>query len=65
MLVEWPVMKAVAVIDSVNTYHYFKNKEALHILWERSDLNKQVQHYDISLSFEPLHYGSFIILYLN
>ena len=28
-----------------------KIKEALHIMWERPNLNKQLQHYNVSLSF--------------
>ena len=39
------------VIDSAKTYHQLKIKEALHILWEGPDLNKQVQHYNFSLTF--------------
>ena len=39
------------VLDSANNYHSLKIKEALHITWERPNLNKQVQHYNISLSF--------------
>ena len=39
------------VLDSANNYHSLKIKEALHIMWERPNLNKQLQHYNISLSF--------------
>ena len=39
------------VIDSAKTYHQLKIKEALHILWEGPNLNKQVQHYNFSLTF--------------
>ena len=39
------------VLDSANTSFKFKIKEALHIQWERPDLNKQIQHYNFSLSF--------------
>ena len=39
------------VLDSANNYHNLKVKEALHIMWERPNLNKQLQHYNISLSF--------------
>ena len=39
------------VLDSASTYHNLKIKEALHIMWERPNLNKQLQHYNISLSF--------------
>ena len=39
------------ILDSASTYHQLKIKEALHILWERPVLNKQVQHLDVSLSF--------------
>ena len=41
----------VTVIDTASTYHQRKIKEALHISWEKPILNKQVQHFDISLSF--------------
>ena len=39
------------VLDSANTSFKLKIKEALHIQWERPDLNKQIQHYNFSLSF--------------
>ena len=39
------------VIDLAKTYNQLKFKEALHILWEGHNLNKQVQHYNFSLSF--------------
>ena len=39
------------VIDSAKTFNQLKVKEALHILWEGPNLNKQVQHYNFSLSF--------------
>ena len=39
------------VLDSASNYHNLKIKEALHIMWERPSLNKQLQHYNISLSF--------------
>ena len=39
------------ILDSASTYDQLKVKEALHILWERPVLNKQVQHLDVSLSF--------------
>ena len=39
------------VIDSAKTYHQLKIKYAMHILWEGPDLNKQVQHYNFSLTF--------------
>ena len=38
------------VLDSASTYHNLKIKEALHIIWKRPNLNKQLQHYNISLS---------------
>ena len=38
-------------IDWTKTYHQLKIKEALHILWEGTDLNKQVQHYNFSQTF--------------
>ena len=40
---------ALKFIDSAKTYNQLKVKEALHILWE--GLNKEVQHYNFSLSF--------------
>ena len=40
-----------AVLDSANTHYRIKVKEALHILWERPNLNKQMQHYNLSLHF--------------
>ena len=39
------------VLDSASTYHSLKIKEALHIMWEKPNLNKQLQHYNVSLSF--------------
>ena len=37
--------------DSASTHHSLKIKEALHIMWERPNLHKQLQHYNVSLSF--------------
>ena len=39
------------VLDTAKTYHNLRIKEALHITWERPDLNKQLQHYIVSLTF--------------
>ena len=39
------------ILDTANTYHNLKIKEALHITWERPNLNKQLLHYNVSLSF--------------
>ena len=39
------------VLDSANTHHKLEIKEALHILWEIPNVNKQMQHYNFSLSF--------------
>jgi len=39
------------VLDSASTYHSLKIKEALHIMWERPNLNKHLQHYNVSLNF--------------
>ena len=39
------------VLDTASTYNHLKIKEALHIVCEKPLLNKQVNHYDISLSF--------------
>ena len=38
------------VLDLVSTYHSLKIKEALHIMWERPNLNKQFEYYNVSLS---------------
>ena len=40
-----------AVLDSAGTAYKFKFKEALHIMWEGPNLNKQVNQYNISLTF--------------
>ena len=39
------------VLDTASTYNQLKIKEALHIMWEKPMLNKQVKHFDTSLSF--------------
>ena len=39
------------ILDSATTYHHLKIKEALHIMWEKPILNKQVQHFDVLLNF--------------
>ena len=39
------------ILDSANTYHHLKIKEALHIMWEKPILNKQVQHFDVLLNY--------------
>ena len=39
------------VLYSASTSHNLKIKEALHIMWERPNLNRQLQHYNVSLSF--------------
>ena len=39
------------VIDSARTHYQLKIKEALHIMLEGPSLNKQVQHYKVSLAF--------------
>ena len=39
------------ILDSANTYHHLKIKEALHVMWEKPILNKQVQHFDVLLKF--------------
>ena len=39
------------VLDSVS-YHFLpKFRKALHILWEKPILNKEVQHFEVSRSF--------------
>ena len=40
-----------AVLDSAGTAYKRKIKEALHIMWEGPNLNKQLNHYNISLNF--------------
>ena len=39
------------VIDSASIFHNLKIKKALHIMWERPNLNKQLQHYKVSFIF--------------
>ena len=39
------------VLDTESTYNHLKIKEALHIMLKKPLLNKQVKHFDISLSF--------------
>ena len=39
------------LLDLASTNHSLKIKESLHIMWERPNLNKQLQHYNVSLSF--------------
>ena len=41
---------AQLLLDSANSYHHLKIKEALHIIWEKPILNKQVQHFDVPLN---------------
>ena len=48
--------KCFAVLDSVNTAYKLKIKEALHIMWEGPHLNKQLQHFNISLSVIGFNY---------
>ena len=40
--------KCFTILDSASTYHQLKIKEALHILWEKPVLSKEVQHLDVS-----------------
>ena len=40
-----------AVLDSAGTAYKRKIKEVLHIMWEGPNLNKQLNHYNISLNF--------------
>ena len=40
-----------AVLDSAGTAYKRKIKEALHIMWEGPNLNKQLNHYNVSLNF--------------
>ena len=39
------------VLDSTSSHHNLRIKEALHIMWERPNLNKQLNHYSVSLNF--------------
>ena len=39
------------VLHSAKKHYLLKIKESLHILWEGSNLNKQVRHYNYSLNF--------------
>ena len=39
------------VLETASTYNHLKLKEALHIMWEKPLLNKQVKQFDISVSF--------------
>ena len=39
------------IIDTAKSYHHLKIKESMHILREKPNINKQVQHYNISLTF--------------
>ena len=41
----------VTVLDSASTVYKLKIKEALYILWEEPNLNKRLNHYNISLNF--------------
>ena len=42
---------SLTVLDTASTYNQLKIIESLHIVWEKPILNKQVKHFDISLSF--------------
>ena len=39
------------ILDSASTHFQLKFKEALHIMWEKPILNKQIQHFEFSLCF--------------
>ena len=39
------------VLDSASSHHNLRIKEALYIMWERPNLNKQLNHYNVSLNF--------------
>ena len=43
--------KCFAVLYSANIAYKLKIKEALHMMWEGPNLNKQINHKDISLNF--------------
>ena len=42
--------KCFAVLHSANAAYKLKIKEALHIMWEGPNLDKQLHHYNISLN---------------
>ena len=50
-------------MDSANTYHRLKIKEALPLMWEKPILNKQVQHIGVLLSSNRLPLVYFFFLY--
>ena len=39
------------VLDSSSSYHSSRIKEALYIIWERPNVNEQLNHYNVSLNF--------------
>ena len=39
------------ILDSASTKFQLKLKEAMHINWEKPNLNQQVHHVDLTLSF--------------
>ena len=51
------------IIDRTKLYHHLKIKEAMHILWEKPNINKQVQHCNISVTFQPFQRFSFSSLF--
>ena len=39
------------VLYSASSHHNLRIKEALYIMWEWPNLNKQLNHYNVSLNF--------------
>ena len=39
------------VLESASSHHNLRIKEALYIMWDRPNLNKQLNHYNVSLNF--------------
>ena len=57
--------KCLTVLDSANTAYKLKIKEALHIMWEGPNLNKQLNHDNILPNFQlSLPTASFFFSYL-
>ena len=44
--------ESISILDTASTPFQLKIKDALHICWENPSLNKQVNHVNLTLSFE-------------
>ena len=44
------------ILDSASTKFQLELKEAMHIIWEKSNLNQQVHHVNLSLTLEALFF---------